>query len=151
MQIITWQNNEILRKKSKDLDSFQEAKKIEKILRETLKSTATWVWLSAPQIWLNQRIFIAMFDRKRITTIVNPKIIKCSTKKDIAQEWCLSLPWIWWDVERYSVIQVEYFSTKWEKIMKNLNWFAAKVFQHEYDHLNWILFIDKAIGELKID
>lgn len=152
MEIITWEGNQTLRKISVKINDFKEAKKIEKNLKLTLKNNSkTWVWLAAPQIWINKRMFIAMFDRKKITTIINPRILKVSNETEVCQEWCLSLPWVWWDVERYSVIKVEYFNSKWEKIVQNLDKFWAKVFQHEYDHLEWILFVDRVIWERRID
>ena len=152
MKIITWENNPILRKISVTIDDFKDVKKIEKSLKTSLaKHEQNWVWLSAPQIWINKRIFIGMFDKEKLTTVINPKIIKYSQKTEIAQEWCLSLPWLWWDVERSLVIQVEYYTNKWEKVIENLDKFPAKVFQHEFDHLEWILFIDRVIGDIEID
>lgn len=152
MQIFTWSNNYILRKVSDDIFSSKEAKLIEKKLKSTLlDNNDVWVWLASPQIWLSKRAFIAMLDKKKIHTFINPKILKLSKATEIAQEWCLSLPWIWWDVERSLSIQVEFHNTKMEKITLNLDWFWAKVFQHEFDHLNWVLFIDKLVDGFYVD
>ncbi len=152
MKILTWSNNIVLRKISEDILSQKEARLIEKKVRTTLlNNNDVWVWLAAPQIWLNKRVFIAMLDKKKIMTFVNPKILKFSVGTDIAQEWCLSLPWVWWDVERSKSVQVEFLNTKMEKIILNLDWFWAKVFQHELDHLNWVLFIDKLVDGFYVD
>lgn len=143
LKIQTWFNNPILRKVSDEIVDFKDAKKIEKAMKDFLDEE-NWVWLAAPQIWINKKIFIAQFDKKNNTTVVNPKILQFSEKESVMQEWCLSLPWVWADVERPSEVVVEFFTVKWEKRKLKLDWFAARVFQHELDHLDWILFIDRA-------
>lgn len=152
LQIQIGAKNSILRKISSEIKDFKEAKKIEKLLKDSLWDfNDIWVWLASPQIWINKRVFISKPDKKKIITFVNPRILSRSNDLEIDQEWCLSIPWIWWDVERAIKIQVEYYTVKWEKIVINLEWFPAKVFQHEYDHLDWILFIDKVVWDLTYD
>ncbi len=151
-KIQIWAKNPILRKISSIITDFKDAKNIEKLLKDSLWNKAdVWVWLAAPQIWINKRIFISKPDKKKITTFLNPRIIYSINEFDIEQEWCLSLPGIWWDVKRSKKIQVEYYTIKWEKIIINLEWFSARVFQHEYDHLDWVLFIDKVVWDLTYD
>lgn len=147
LKIQTWYNNPILRKISDEIVDFKDAKKIEKEMKDFLNNEENWVGLAGPQVWIMKRIFIAQFDKKRNTTVVNPKIIDFWSKKTISQEWCLSLFWVWADVERSKNITVEFFNTKWEKKTLKLTWFASLVFQHELDHLDGILFIDRATWE----
>ena len=100
LKIQTWYNNPILRKISDEIVDFKDAKKIEKEMKDFLNNEENWVGLAGPQVWIMKRIFIAQFDKKRNTTVVNPKIIDFWSKKTISQEWCLSLFWVWADVER---------------------------------------------------
>lgn len=147
-------NNPILRTIWEEIADFSEAKKIVKEMKEFLKNSDDWVWLAAPQVWISKRIFLACVEqnkdwevlKEKITAFINPKILEFSEEKAVWQEWCLSLPWVFWDVERSKEIKVEYQNLRWETVQKKLLWFSAVVFQHEFDHVNWILFFDKIIN-----
>ena len=144
-------NNSILRTIADEIKDFSEAKKNIKSMKEFLKNSDDWVWLAAPQVWISKKIFLACVDqnkdwevlKEKITAFINPKILEFSEKKIVWQEWCLSLPWVFWDVERSKEIKIEYQNLRWETVNKKLLWFWAVVFQHEFDHLNWVLFFDK--------
>jgi len=144
LEIQVWFRNPILRKKAEEFVDFKDAEKIEKDMVDFLNSEDNWVWIAGPQLWISKRIFIAQFDKKTSTTVINPKILEFSEKTSVLQEWCLSLFWVWADVERPREIIVEFFTAEWKKRKRKLKWFASKVFQHELDHLDWILFIDRA-------
>lgn len=147
-----WVNNPILRKVSEEVVDFKEAKKVEKVMLDFLASKKDiGVGLAAPQIGINQRIIIGKFDKTNSTTLVNPKIISHSPESTLDQEWCLSLPWVWWNVRRYFKVHIEYYSIKWKKFELILEDFPARIVQHEIDHLNWILFTDRVIWNLLID
>ena len=146
LQIQTGLKNSILRAKSEEIKNFSEEKYLIKELKKFLKKSKDWVWLGSPQVWHSKRIFLAQFDKKNTTVVINPKILKFSERKVVWQEWCLSLPWVFWDVKRSKKIVVEYFNEVWKKIKMELKWFWAVVFQHEFDHLNWILFFDKLVN-----
>ncbi len=145
LKIKTGLNNKILRAKSEEIKKFSEEKEFIEELKKFLEISEDWVWLAAPQVWFNKRIFLAQFDKKNTTVVINPKILKFSKKLIKWQEWCLSIPWVFWDVERSKKIKVEYFTENWKKIITELKWFWAVVFQHEMDHLDWILFFDKLV------
>lgn len=113
-----------------------------------------WVWLAAPQIWLSQQIFAMTFRSKGEKkshclgheVFINPRIIDHSDTMVIHNEACLSLPQQEWEVERYESIVVAYQNVQWHKKIKTLTWFDAVIAQHEIDHLNGILFIDKIVS-----
>ena len=150
--IQTWMKNKILRTVSEEIVDFKEARKIEKLIKKTLEEKKDiWVWLAAPQIWINKRVFACKFDKKNVTIVVNPKILNFSPDSRLDQEGCLSLPWAWWYVARPIDITVEFYSSRWEKRLLKLSDFPSRVFQHEFDHLDGILFADKLDGDLTIE
>jgi peptide deformylase len=113
------------------------------------------VWLASPQIWKNIRM-IAITTRKNgkkwqelasEEVMINPIITEASSETAISEEACLSLPNMIWDVKRHKNITVEYKNIEWFKKKKKLKNYNAFIIQHEIDHLNWILFIDRVIPD----
>ena len=160
--IQTWDNNEFLRKKSDKVDIFDgDLRDFCDILIE-LMYAYDWVGLAAPQVAKNIRI-IAVTQRKENKksrkkdnkeliweiAMINPEILEHSNAKIKWEEWCLSVPWLRWDVERWSWIVLKYQDKKWKFHVQKYTWFNAVIIQHEVDHLDWILFTDKVIGEIK--
>jgi len=147
----------VLRRKSIDILNIWKYKKCIENLKETL-SASWWVWLAAPQVWISVSLFVMHISptltrpdlKDRGTYIViNPRIISHSEDMYMDREWCLS---IWWKtlstglkakVPRFNRIEVEYLNEWWKLISTRLEWFEGRVFQHEYDHLQWIFFLDQ--------
>ena len=106
------------------------------------------VGLSANQIGLDWRLFIAEIPsekgKPKFYAIFNPDNIKASKNKIILEEGCLSVPGIWGLVERSEQIVLIGFDKNEKKIKIKAWGLLARVFQHEVDHLNGILFIDRA-------
>lgn len=77
------------------------------------------------------------------TAIVNPKILYLS--KETAKDWegCLSLPGLQALVPRSKIIEVEYFAKDGRRVQKKFRDFVARIFQHEYDHLEGLVFLDR--------
>lgn len=100
------------------------------------------VGLAAPQIGRSERV-IAVQERDRIGIYVNPEIIKVSPTKQTSEEGCLSVPGVWGMVERAKRVRVRALDRHGRKVEFDSVGFGAVVFQHEIDHLNGILFIDK--------
>ena len=121
LKIQTGLNNPILRTIWEEIIDFSEAKKIVKEMKIFLANSEDWVWLAAPQVWISKKIFLAQFDKKKTSVIINPKILEFSEKKCVWQEWCLSLPWVFLDIERSKEILVEFQNLKWE-IQKWIVW-----------------------------
>lgn len=106
--------------------------------------------LAAPQIGISKSIFIYSFDRdpKNLEIAINPSFIPLEEKKCEGWEGCLSVIlsngiWKLAKVGRYEKIQASYLNPKGEKVGKVLDGFGAKVFQHEWDHLQGIVNIYK--------
>ena len=157
----TWEDNKILRKKSERVDIFVDyIKEFAEILLD-LMYAYDWVGLAAPQVGKNIRV-IATTQWKEIkkwrktdkeiigeTAMINPEILEHSEEKKKWEEACLSVPWLCGDVERWTRIVVKYQDKKWKIHTQKYTWFSAVVIQHEMDHLDWILFTDKVIGEIR--
>ncbi|MBI3046518.1 MAG: peptide deformylase [Candidatus Harrisonbacteria bacterium] len=136
----------LLRKKVADFDFKKYSKKetadLIKKMRAAMKK-ADGVGLSANQIGLDLKVFVALVGDK-FYAIFNPKIAKSSEESAEMEEGCLSVPEVFGTVSRPSKIVLE-GSDKNGKPLKIKAWgMLARVFQHEYDHLNGRLFIDKA-------
>ena len=103
------------------------------------------VGLSANQIGINERAFIMMIDleTKKTITCFNPKIIKESKIEEIMQEGCLSYPGITMELSRSKNIIVKYEDEEKNIFKRRLVEFSARVFQHEYDHMEGIDFTER--------
>jgi len=140
--------------------------KIQKVLknmREALTSQYDGVAIAAPQIGVSLRIFIVsgriflpeFIQGKELETIsepenikhfifINPKIKKLSRKTDFMPEGCLSVKWLYGKVRRSTNATIEAYDEKGKKFVRGAGGLLAQIFQHETDHLNGVLFIDKA-------
>jgi peptide deformylase len=105
--------------------------------------------LAAPQIGISKSVFIFSFDRdpKNLETVINPMLEPVGDEVVEGWEACLSSfcenKWTCAKVARYEKIRVSYMNLKGERIEKVLEGFAAKVFQHEFDHLQGYVNIDR--------
>lgn len=153
MEILTINNKKeekFLRKKTLNFD-FSKFKNSE--IQETIKKMRIaikkkkGVGLSANQIGFDWRLFIAEIPgdkgKLKFYTIFNPNIIKVSKEKITLEEGCLSVPGIWGMVERPEQVVLVGFGKNGKKIKIKAWGLPARVFQHEIDHLNGILFIDR--------
>ena len=123
-------------------------KKLAENMISTMKS-AQGIGLAAPQVGKNICLIVMKYhlDEKRVAHIalINPEIIKKSTKNNIKEEGCLSLPDKWAKVARPDWIEVKFIDlNKNQQIWKleNLN---ARIALHEIDHLHGILFTDRIL------
>ena len=101
------------------------------------------VGLAATQIGKDIRVFVAK-TKNGIEAFFNPVITKFSSKKVESEEGCLSVPGVFGLVERSRQIRAEALNEKGEKVEVSAAGLLAIIFQHEIDHLDGVLFIDKA-------
>ncbi len=151
--IITGEDKEILRTKCKPVESVSsEIKEFWENLME-LMWEYDGVGLAAPQINQDLRMCaISLWKNNKRgeeniweEVLINPEIIDESEKEIVSEEACLSLPNITGKVMRKERIVVKYINLKGQEITRKLKWFNGIIAQHEIDHLNGILFIDKLI------
>ena len=98
--------------------------------------------LAAPQIGIPERI-IAVQERGKIGVYANPEIIKRSPAMQLYEEGCLSVPGKFGIVERHKRITLRALDRHGRRVELELSGFLAVAFQHEIDHLDGVLFIDK--------
>lgn len=115
---------------------------------------AQGVGLAAPQIGVNKRLMVynPSGDSKKWleeTILVNPKIVEYSDAKDEEIEGCLSFPDMQGEVVRSKWIKVEAMTPKGRKIKKKFKGWEARIFQHEYDHLDGTVYTDRLSDETK--
>ena len=102
------------------------------------------VGLSANQIGIEERAFVMIIDidLQETITCFNPRIIKESKEKVVMEEGCLSYPELFIEISRPSSIIVKYEDEGKELHKVKLTGFIARIFQHEYDHMEGIDFTD---------
>ena len=125
-------------------------KKIRQLLddmAETMYKT-DGVGLAAPQVNVSKRI-IVLDDGNGLIEVINPEIVK-KEGSQIGLEGCLSVPELFGDVERYDKIEVHGINRNNKKIKIKAEGFLAGIFQHEIDHLNGILFVEKLVNPNEI-
>ncbi len=132
---------------------------VDKIIKGLKKAIKTYnvkgyvaVAIAAPQIGVAKRIFMvedhsSRPEDEKLPTIIaiNPKILKHSKKKKVLDEGCLSVPDTYGSVERYCNVTFSALNEKGESFTRDTGGLLAQIIQHETDHLDGILFIDKAV------
>jgi peptide deformylase len=107
------------------------------------------IGLAAPQIGVSLRLFIAdaapledekLLDFKKV--FVNPTILKEEGTEWAYEEGCLSIPGVRSDVMRHPKLKIHYYDTDWKEYTETYDGMAARIIQHEYDHIEGILFLD---------
>ncbi len=134
----------ILRKKAKEIKEITpEIEQLAQDMTETmLKSKPEGVGLAAPQVGVLKKMFAAQTDQGP-RVFVNPEIVKKSKETEIIEEGCLSLPGIWLKIKRSKWLEVRYLDKEGKIAKIKAEGLLARVLQHEIDHLNGILIIDK--------
>ena len=110
------------------------------------------IGLSANQIGVMERVFVMYSDvkKKEIIVCFNPNIISVSPKKTLMDEGCLTFPGLWLKVSRPESIKVEYEDVHGEKTEAVMHGLEARVFLHEYDHMEGKNFTD-GVSKVKLD
>lgn len=102
--------------------------------------------LAAPQINYSVRMFIMKFDNGLPEIVINPTITK-ERGKQTFKEGCMSIPKVYANVECSSIVDVMYYDEEFKVVKKRLRGLEAIIFQHEYEHLDGKLFIDRITKE----
>ncbi len=144
---------EILRRTDAEADvtKREELLKLVEDMKETL-AQADGCGLAAPQVGVPLRVLIV--DGTELTdtypylkdfrrTMINPRVLEESSEKCTYQEGCLSVPGIYAEVVRPSVIKVEYYDGNLEKQVEVFDKFGCRMVQHELAHLDGKLFVDE--------
>jgi peptide deformylase len=143
----------LLREKSTPVDfKNTESKELKKLAADMIKTmlATDGAGLAAPQV--GKDIRLAVINAKDgAFCIINPKIIRKSWAREVGQEGCLSVPGIFGQVKRAKKITLIYYNDSAKKIKTTVQGLMARVIQHEIDHLDGVLFIDRAVKIGKIE
>ncbi len=170
MESIIQKENPLLREKAKEVNIEDiKSRKIETIIRrmeKALDKEDDGIAIAAPQIGESLRIFVVskkvfeIMDEEKDPTIkmsgekeeyknlifINPEIIKTSKEQMLVEEGCLSVRWLYGQVKRAKKVLVRAYNEEGRAFTFGASGLMAQVFQHEIDHLEGVLFIDKARG-----
>ena len=107
------------------------------------------VGLSANQIGIEERVFVMMIDidAQETITCFNPRIIKESKGEVVMEEGCLSYPELFLEISRPAIIVVKYEDEGKQIHKRQLTEYYARIFQHEYDHMEGIDFTERVVVE----
>ncbi len=148
----------ILRRKARKVSDFgPELQKLIDDMVETMRA-APGVGLAAPQVDVPLRVIVVEYGDEededkppKLYAVVNPEIIKTSEEKVMGTEGCLSIPGVAGDVERAEAVQVKGLNRQGRPIKIKAKGWLARVFQHETDHLEGVLFVDRAEKVWKLE
>jgi peptide deformylase len=140
-----------LRRKARKVNEFgPDLQKLIDDMVETMRE-APGVGLAAPQVDVSSRVIVVEFGDEededihpKLYVVVNPEIIRPSSETNVGTEGCLSVPGFVGDVERPEAITLRGLNRHRKPIRMKAKGWLARIFQHEVDHLNGILFIDLA-------
>lgn len=139
----------VLKKRAQDFDQGDESvKELAEDMFETMYH-ASGVGLAAPQIGLSKRIFVIdstpMVEKGEDgvkMAFINPEIVDEEGEEWAFEEGCLSIPGIREDVNRMPKLKIRYFDVDWQEHEVEYDGILARIIQHEYDHIEGVLFTD---------
>jgi peptide deformylase len=152
----------VLRRKAKPITKFdKELQTLIDDMIETMRE-APGVGLAAPQVGVSERLAVIEYSEdeddedetegaeenpkpakpKQLYVIINPEIVKASEEKVNGIEGCLSIPGLVGEVERHEALHVKALNRHGKPVKLKVDGWLARIFQHEIDHLNGVLFTD---------
>ncbi len=145
----------VLKRKARAVSQFD--KNLHSLIDDMLETMreAPGVGLAAPQIGLSERIVvIEYFEKqedeekedapKKVWAVINPEIVKASPETMMGVEGCLSIPGLVGEVERHTEVHVKALNRHGKPMRIKAKGWLARIFQHEIDHLNGVLFTERA-------
>ncbi|ADN02973.1 peptide deformylase [Spirochaeta thermophila] len=108
-----------------------------------LMHEANGIGLAAPQVGISQRFFICHVPEGEPLVFINPEITATSPELTTFEEGCLSIPQIYADVVRPAAVEVSAWNLQGKPFRMEADGMLARVIQHEFDHLNGVLFLDR--------
>ncbi|WP_249020675.1 peptide deformylase [Conexibacter sp. S30A1] len=134
----------VLRTKARPVERFDQALRDEVSRMGWLMDDGLGIGLAATQVGVLHRLFVYRVQvGAPLAALVNPEIVWSSREQEIAEEGCLSLPLVHVDVERPIHVRVSAQDEFGEQILVEASGLEARVIQHELDHLNGVLILDR--------
>jgi peptide deformylase len=146
----------VLRRKARTITTFN--KNLQTLIDDMIETMreAPGVGLAAPQVNISERLIVVEYAEeeeededqsekpRRLFVMINPEIVKSSAETLMGVEGCLSIPNLVGEVERHAAIRVKGLNRHGKPAKVKADGWLARIFQHEIDHLNGILFPDRA-------
>ena len=148
----------VLRRKSQKVTEFgPELQKLVDDMIETMRDEPG-VGLAAPQVGVPLRVIVVEYGEDedenippKLYTVINPEFTRVSRELVSGTEGCLSIPGVVGDVDRYETLTVKGLNRRGQAVNIKANGWLARIFQHEVDHLDGVLFIDRAEKVWKVE
>ncbi len=142
VRMIRKDNDPVLRQKAKEVGEITPA--ILRLLADMAETmdAANGLGLAAPQVGIPKRIILVKIGKNDLLELLNPVIVS-SAGKEVDVEGCLSFPGLYGEVERCLEVEVEALDRQGNKKRVQGSGLVARALQHEIDHLEGILFVDK--------
>ena len=148
----------VLRRKARTVTNFD--KNLQTLIDDMLETMrdAPGVGLAAPQVGVSERVIVIEYAEPeeveegeepievepKLYVMVNPEIVKSSPDTLIGIEGCLSVPMLVGEVERAEEVRIRGFNRRGQPMKLKVDGWLARIFQHEIDHLNGVVFTDLA-------
>jgi peptide deformylase len=157
-EIITLPHQTLRRKARKVTDFGPDLNTLIDDMVETMRQ-APGVGLAAPQVNAPLRVIVVEYPEKddeedapaKLFALVNPEIVRSSNETEIGTEGCLSIPNVLGEVERPTAVHVKGFNRRGQPVKIKANGWLTRIFQHEIDHLDGVLFVDRAERVWKVE
>lgn len=150
IQTIVTEPNSVLRARAEEVDSTEIGKpEFQQLIDDLIETmyAAFGIGIAAPQIDVSKRVIIVetgVGDDQIPVALINPEIVSKSWRKIKSEEGCLSVPGVYGVVRRHRAVEVSALNRDGQPVKVKNSKMVAIILQHEIDHLNGLLFIDKA-------
>jgi peptide deformylase len=147
----------VLRRKARPVSTFD--KNLQTLIDDMIETMreAPGVGLAAPQVGIPERLIVIEYAdppeedeeepkevKPKLYVMANPEIVKASDEKVLGVEGCLSIPGLVGEVERFATVQVKGLNRRGQPMKVKAEGWLARIFQHEIDHVNGVVFPDRA-------
>jgi peptide deformylase len=148
----------VLRRKARSVSKFDDD--LQALIDDMIDTMrqAPGVGLAAPQVGISERLIVVEYAeppevaegeepkevKPKLYVMINPEIVKTSEEKVPGVEGCLSIPGLVGEVERYAMVQVKGLNRRGQPMKVKAEGWLARIFQHEIDHVNGVVFPDRA-------
>lgn len=147
----------VLHRKAHPITKFDDS--LQTLINDMIETMrdAPGVGLAAPQVGISDRLIVVEYGEdeedengeiiqlpKKLYVMINPEIVKTSEEKEMGVEGCLSIPGLVGEVERFTTIRLKGLNRRGQPMKLKAEGWLARIFQHEVDHLNGIVFPDIA-------